>query len=500
MVRNGEFTMADVKRVLRKHWWILPTCALGLGVASVLVATQLPKQYTSRTLVLVSRPAVPIEYVKPVVTEDVSQRLSSMKGEILSRSRLEPVIEKFNLYPNDRAKVHMEDLVERLRKAVEIVPLEAMPGTQDRSLPGFEVNVTFSNPQLAQEICTDVTSMFLEQNDRSLEQQASRTTSFIGQQLDEAKTKLDEQDAKLAQFKRQYIGSLPEEIQGNLTLLTTLNTQLDANTQALARAQQDKAFNESLLNQQEANFKKSQTEQNPENLENQLRIRQEQLAVLESRYTPEHPDVVKLKNEIAELKKKVQESATNPSDAPTKVRKPNEPDEMQQLRAKIQGAELSHEELLKRQAKIQEQIRVLEGHIEASPTVEQQLKELTRNYQSAQDFYNDLLKKRDNSEMAKDLVHQQEGEHFRVLDPPNFPTSPSFPKLLNFAAGGFGGGTVLALILFYLLMATDKTLHTEREVETYLKLAVLSSVPVLEAFAARTASQGIMKRPAAAGD
>ncbi len=299
MVRNGEFTTADVKRVLRKYWWILPACALGFGAASVLMATQIPKQYTSRTLVLVSRPAVPTEYVKPVVTEDVSQRLSSMKGEILSRSRLEPVIEKFNLYANERARVHMEDLVERLRKAVEITPLEAMPGTQDRSLPGFEVNVTFNNPQLGQQICTEVTSMFLEQNARALEHQASRTTSFIGQQLDEAKVKLDEQDAKLAQFKRQYIGLLPEETQSNLTLLTALNTQLDANTQALSRAQEDKAFNETLLGQQEASWKRSQTEQNPETLEEQLRTRQEQLAVLESRYTAEHPDVVKLKNEIA---------------------------------------------------------------------------------------------------------------------------------------------------------------------------------------------------------
>lgn len=493
MVRNSEFTTADVKRVLRKHWWILPACSLGLGMTAVLVATQLPKQFTSRTLVLVSRPAVPTEYVKPVVTEDVSQRLSSMKGEILSRSRLEPIIEKFNLYANDRAKVHMEDLVERLRKAVEVVPLEAMPGTQDRSLPGFEVNVTVNNPQLAQQICTDITSMFIEQNDRTIEQQASRTTSFIGQQLDEAKTKLDEQDAKLAQFKRQYIGLLPEESQSNISLLTTLNSQLDANTQALSRAQQDKAFNETLLNQQEANWKKSQTEQNPESLEEELRTRQEQLAVLESRYTPEHPDVLKLRSEIAELKNKIEESPA-PKDSGATPRKATEPAQMQQLRAKIQEAELNYAELLKRQTKIQDQIRVLEGHIEASPMVELQLKELTRNYQTALDFYNELLKKRDNSAMARDLVHQQEGEQFRVLDPPNFPTSPSSPKMLNFAGGGFGGGIALALIVLYLLMVTDNTLHTQREVETYMHLPVLACVPALESLA-KVVSPGLVNKP-----
>ncbi|HKW34311.1 MAG TPA: hypothetical protein VJN92_14960 [Candidatus Acidoferrum sp.] len=433
------------------------------------------------------------------MTEDLSQRLSSMKGEILSRSRLEPIIQKFNLYADDRTKIHMEDLVERLRKTVEITPLEPTPGTQDRNIPGFSVNVTFNNAQLAQQICTEITSMFLEQNSRALEQQASRTTSFIGQQLDEAKAKLDEQDAKLAAFKRQYIGSLPEETQGNLTLLTALNTQLDANTQALSRAQQDKAFNESLLSQQEASWKRSQAEQKPETLEVQLRTRQDQLAVLESRYTSEHPDVVKLKNEIAELKKKIEESPS-PNDTPAKPRKLAEPAEMQQFRAKIQDAELTYAELLKRQTKIQDQVRVLEGHIEASPMVEQQLKELTRNYQSALDFYNDLLKKRDNSEMAKDLVHQQEGEQFRVLDPPSLPTSPSFPKILNFAAGGFGGGGILALVILYLLMATDKTLHTEREVEAYLQLPVLTSVPVLESLTARTASPRFLKQSVTAGD
>src|SRR5215471_8699135 len=130
MVRNGEFSTADVKRVLHKHWWILPACALGLGVAAVVVAMQIPKQYTSQTLVLVARPGVSEKVVEPVVTEGFTQRLATMKGKILSRGRLEQVIEKFNLYPADRGKVHMEDLVDRLRGAVTVTPLEAVPGIQ----------------------------------------------------------------------------------------------------------------------------------------------------------------------------------------------------------------------------------------------------------------------------------------------------------------------------------------------------------------------------------
>lgn len=482
MVRNGEFSTADIKRVLRKHWWILPACALGLGVTAVLVAMQLPKQYTSQTLVLVARPAVSEEVVKHVVTEDFTQRLAAMKGKILSRSRLEPVIEKFNLYSADRSKVHMEDLVERLRGAITITPLEAMPGIQYSNLPGFSVNVTFGDPQMAQQIATEVTSMFMEQDARDINEKAKTTTSFIDQQLGEAKTKLDEQDEKLAQFKRQHIGSLPEEDQRNLGLLGSLNAELDSTNQAMTRTQQDKGFNETLLSQQEASWKASQKGDNPESLEDQLHTRQEQLTVLLSRYTPEHPDVVKLKSEIEDLKKKIDESP-NATDTP-KSRKVTEPPQIQQLRAKIQQADQTYAELVKRQAKIQDQIRVIEGHIESSPIVEMQLKELTRNHQNALDFYNELLKQRNVADMDRDLISQQQSEHFSVLDPPSLPTSPSFPKMVNFAGGGFGGGMVLGLIILYLLMAMDKTLHSEREVETYLKLPVLASLPVLESLAA----------------
>ena len=479
MVRNGEVGIEDIKRVVRKHWWIVPACALGCGALSLLVATQLPKKYTSQTLVLVAKPTVPTEYVRPVVTEDLNQRLASMKQQILSRTRLEPVLEKFDLYHEDQNKVHREDLLERLRTTIEISPLEPMAGTQDRSLAGFNVSVTFNNPQTAQQICTEITSMFMEQNARALEQQAVRTTSFLSQQLDEAKGKLDEQDAKLAQFKRQYMGSLPEEEQANLSLLGALNSQLEANTQALSRAQQDKAFNESLLSQQEANWKASRAGQNPETAEEQLRLLQEQLTTLESRYTPEHPDVIKARNQINDLKKRMAETRL---DAPSvRSETASEPPQIQQLRARLRQSEINIVDLTKRQVQIQEQSRVLEGRVQAVPGVEQKLKELTRNYQSALDFYNELLKKRDNSAMATDLAHQQEGEQFRVLDPPSLPTKPSFPKFLVFAAGGLGGGIALGLAILYVLMAMDQAFHTERDVEMFLKLPVLTSVPMLEA-------------------
>lgn len=480
MVRNGEFGIDDVRRVIQRYWWIIPICIVVCGALGLSAAALLPKKYTSQTLVLVAKPTVPTEYVKPVVTEDLNRRLASMKEQILSRSRLEPVIEKLDLYHKDRNQVHMEELVDRLRKTIEISPLAAMAGTEDRSMPGFSVSVTFDEALLAQQICSSITSMFMEQNASALEQQAARTTSFLNQQLDEAKAKLDQQDARLAQFKGQHMGSLPEEEHGNLGVLMTLNSQLEANTQALSRAQQNRAFNESLLNQQEANWKASQTGQNPETMDDQLRTLREQLTALEALYTAKHPDVTKKRNQIEELEKRIATTPPQNNNASERARPASEPSQIQQLRAGLRQDEINIADLTKRQAQIQEQIRVLQGRVQASPMVEQQLKELTRSYQSALDFYNELLRKRDNSAMATSLAHQQEGEQFRVLDSPSLPANPSFPKKLIFVGGGAGAGLALSLGLLYVLMMMDQTLHTEKDVVQYLKLPVLACVPSLE--------------------
>ena len=149
MVRNGEMSLSDAKRVLRKYWWILPITTIFIGAIGLAASLVLPKKYTSQTMVLVDQPTVGPDYVKPVVTEDLNHRLASMQEQILSRTRLQPIIEKFGLYPNDRDRVHVDELVERLRGAVKIKPMESTPGTASQQLPGFYVNVTFDNPRTA---------------------------------------------------------------------------------------------------------------------------------------------------------------------------------------------------------------------------------------------------------------------------------------------------------------------------------------------------------------
>ncbi len=479
MVRNGEIGIADAKRVLRRFWWILPITIVSGTILALTAAFMMPKKYTSTTLVLVEQPTVPVDYVKPVVSSDLSNRLASMKQQILSRSRLEPIILRFSLYTNDRNKLPMDDQVERLRQSIDVALMEPMSGSQGRA-PGFKVAVTFNDPRTAQEICTELTSMFMQQNVTDRGKIGDETTSFLSRQLEEAKAKLDEQDAAVAEFKRRNMGTMPDETQQNLSLLTGMNAQLEANTQSLSRAQEDKAFNEGLLGQQEAAWKAAQTGNNPETQEQQLISLQEQLAALETRYTPEHPDVIKLQGQIEQLKQRIAATPkVAPGQDPKNTASKTEPPQIQQLRARIRQDSINIADLTKQQQTIQERIRVLQARVESSPAIEQQYKEVTRNYQTALDFYNDLLRKKQNSLIATDLEHQQEGETFRVLDPPSLPAKPSSPKIPVMAGGGFGAGMMLGLGILYLLAINDKSYHTERDVEISLRLPVLTMVPNL---------------------
>ncbi|HVB57947.1 MAG TPA: XrtA system polysaccharide chain length determinant [Candidatus Acidoferrales bacterium] len=477
-----ELTPADYLTMLRRHWVMIVILTiigppLGYGISKFL-----PNRYQSMTLVLVEEPSVPTDFVKPVDTTNINERLASMQQQILSRTRLEPIIHQYGLYASDINKVSMDDLVARLQKAIEVTPVEPMAETRANNLPGFFVNVTMDSARTAQEVCSSITSMFIEENLRLRQERSEDTTQFLSQQLADSKAKLDEQDAKLAAFKSHYMGSLPDEEQTNLNILTGLTSQLDAATQALSRAQQDKSFAESMLAQQLAGWQASENGQSPDTMEKQLAALQTQLAGLEVRYTNDYPDVIKTKSDIAALQKKIaDENSQRSVTSSNKVQKTTvEPVQITQLRAQIHSYDQAISGRTKEQEQIQQQIKLYQGRVQSSPAVEQQYKELTRGYQTALDAYNDLQKKVGESAMATDLERKQEGEQFRVLDPANLPDRPSFPNRPLFAAGGLGGGLVLGVGLALLMEMQNSSMRTERDVEFALRLPVLAIVPAIQ--------------------
>jgi len=481
-----ELTPADYLAMLKRHWVLILICTIVGGPLAYGVSRMLPVKYKSQTLVLVEQQSVSQEIVRSVDTVEIGQRLASMQQQILSRSRLEPIIRQYGLYQSDSRKASAEELVGRLQKSIEVTPVLPMAETRSHDLPGFNVAVTLDNPRTAQEVCSAITSMFIEENLKSREQHSAQTTEFLSQQLVVAQASLNDQEAKLAAFKSRYIGALPDEEQTNLNLLTGLTSQLDAATQALYRAQQDKSFAETMLGQQVSAWQASQTGHNPATLEQQLIALQTQLASLQSRYTDDYPDVVKTKADIAGLQKKMSEENQTASQAPSKEPKSSiEPAQIQQLRAQVHSYDQAIAAKTKEQEQIKQQIGLYQSRIQSSPAVEQQYKEITRDHDTALASYNDLLKKRQESKIANDLERDQQGEQFRVLDPANLPDKPSFPNRPMFALGGLGGGLGLGLGLAFLMELKDSSFKNERDVEVALQLPVLAMIPAVESLSSK---------------
>lgn len=484
MLGHRDLSIDDYLAILRRRLWIILIPALIAPISAYLFSLTLPNEYTSKTLVLVEQQKVPDSFVKSVVTEDLADRLGTMQEQILSRTRLQPIIERFGLFKDQVGKVPMEDLVASLRKSISITAIKTLTASRTGDLPGFYIGFTANNPRLAKDVCEEITSMFIQENLRAREQRSQGTTEFLSNQLAESKRKLDDQDAKLAEFKRKYIGALPGQEQTNLGLLTGLSTQLEAVTQSLSRSQQDKAYTESLLAQQVAAQESTQSTggTQPDALQSQLASLQNQLAAAEARYTADHPDVIKLKMNIEEVKKRIAAANSVPQESPVPEsgdRRVRETPQIQQLRAAIRQLEQTIRERTRDQARIQQQLGVIQSRLSLSPAVEQEFKELTRDYSTALAFYNDLLAKESQSQMATNLERRQQGEQFRIMDQANLPESPSFPNRPMFAGGGLGLGLALGIGITLLIEMGDKSIRSENDIKFFLQVPTLAVIPVV---------------------
>lgn len=494
---HQEIGAKDVVLIVRRRLWLILLLAVFGGGAGFVAARVLPKKFLSKTLVLVQQPEV--QPVTPIATDNVNQRLATMQQEILSRARLEPIIHDLNLYPRDVNRLPMEEVVENMRQSVTVTAVAPMTETRAQNLPGFTISVVYENPDLAQKICSTITSMFITEDLQVSTTTDTETVRFLNEQLEQAKAKLDLQDAKLAEFQRKHAGSLPEDSQANMAYLSGQTTQLEAATQALNRAQQDKSFAESILSQQLSAWQATQAGQaNVETLDSQLQAMQAQLTSLQSKYTDDHPDVIKAKADIAALKQKIAESdkqkalagPVDKNDHPV-----GEPTQILQLRAQIHQYEQVIKERTVQQEELKKQIEIYQTRVAATPEIEQEYKMLTRDHDTVLASYNDLLKKRDASAMSTQYDQSKQNDRFLVLDPANLPTEPSFPKLPMFAGGGFGGGLALGIGLALLLEMQDTSMRSEHDVEVVLRLPVLAMIPVIAPNSGKVRTQPALVTP-----
>jgi polysaccharide chain length determinant protein (PEP-CTERM system associated) len=481
MIENRELTMDDYLAMLRRRLKAILIPVLLAPLVGFAISFVIPPKYTSESLVLDEEQKVPEGYVKPIVTEDLSERVTTLEQRALSAEQLRPIIERLNLAHGaavDGVIQEIRDGVSIEAVAAVVIPSKSNPTKSN--VPGFNVDYTSSSPRQAQEICSELTNLIIRQNFADREQVAKDTTEFLGRQLEDAKRNLDELDSRLADFKKHYIGQLPGDEDNNMRILMGLNSQLEANTQTLNRTQQDKAYTDSLLAQQVAAWKSSQNSTDPATLEKQMADLQTQLVTLEARYTDDYPDVIKTKRDIQELQKKIDQvnaAASDPSSIKDTRSVLAEPPEIRQLRLQLHQYQDAITQATRDQDKINEQIKLYQGRVAISPAVEEQYKQLTRDYETAQKFYNDLLEKKSESEMQTAMEQEQQGEQMRILRPADLPDSPSFPNRWMFAGGGLAAGLTLGFGLAIWLELRDTCVRTEEDVVAVMELPVLSQLP-----------------------
>ena len=486
MLPGHTYSIDQISRILRRGWWmiLLPLVA-GLAVGA-LAFRLMPVQYRSETLIMVTPQRIPDSYVKSTVSASVADRLQSVSEQILSRSRLERIVQDFDLYTSRRRSGTMEDVIQRMTAEIE-VKLEA-------NETSFRVAYTSPDPKVAQQVTGRLAALFIEENLQDREQLADNANRFLDSQLEEAKARLLEQEQKLEAYRREYAGQLPTQLDGNLQAVQNAQLQLQAVSESMNRARERR-----LLVERQVADAQTQTPDAgmgmgpggssdaaaPASTSQQLEAARGKLDALLLRYTKDYPDVVAQQQTVRDLQARLENEGSHPAPpAADRFRSPAEA--ARQKRIKDLQADLAvvDRQLADAQAE-QNRLKALmadySSKIAAVPTRESELVELTRDYGTLQTTYASLLQKREDAKLAANLERRQIGEQFRILDPASLPERPSNQKKrLAVLLGAPCAGLLLGLVLVGLREYRDPSFKSEDDVVRVLSLPVLALIPLMD--------------------
>lgn len=456
----------------RRRWWIMVPFVIG-WVAVLGASWVIPPKYRSESLILVEQQRVSTEYVTPNVTQDISARMNSLTEQIMSRTRLLEIANKYNLYAAGKTNVDADQVVDKLRKDISIDLQRAPQARVGDQLTAFKLSYVSGNAQLANQVTQELTSLFIDTSMKHSADVAKQTTDFLRRQLDLAQQDLDAQEKKLREFKTQNLGELPEQLQSNLQILTGLQGRLQASTEALSRAEQQRTYLESLRDRyRSANEAAATSPDAPitaATLDLQLEKLHQQLTDLQAKYTDKHPDVIRTKSEIAAaeaMKAKIEKQGSAQAS-----NKPKSPQQLQaeaplmQIESQLKANEI---EIANRRAEIKgvnSEIGQYQGRLNLTPMREQQLAAILRDHDQSQKNYDELLKKTQQSELATNLQSEQQGEQFKLIDPASVPTKPYSPDRSKMALMGIAVGLALGVVIAGLVEFSDLHVYTEGQVK-----------------------------------
>jgi polysaccharide chain length determinant protein (PEP-CTERM system associated) len=490
--------------ILRRRWLVVGPLFLGI-IGGLLFSRFQPSLYRSDAVVQVVPQRIPDSYVQSTVTSRVEDRLTSISQQVLSRTQLEAVITKFNLYPEERRTHPMEDVFELMTSKVIVVPVEttaAGRSSRDPAVDAFRVSFEYDNPRIARDVVAELATFFINTNAKERGAQADQTSAFLDAELATARARLEASDLKLRTFRERNSGRLPTQMQTNIQAIQTKQLALQAMVMELQRDRDRKESLERLFNDASADPPVSAPTQAatpagggpavrlPANAtpRQKLDAARQNLALLETRFTDKVPDVRRLKREIADLEKQVAaEDLKRPlspegaaAEAPTGA-SPEElrrRDKLREMRADIQTLKSQIAFKEGEEKRMRAEIDTYQARLDAVPGVESEYMALTRDTETLQAKYRELLSKSENSKMSASLEQRQIGEQFRLLDPPRVPLKPASPNRKRINATATLGGLGLGLLLVGLMETRDATMRSEADVVGVMKdLPVLALLP-----------------------
>lgn len=492
MLGHRTLNAEDYFTILKRRWWLVCIPAVIVPVIAVGATYFLTPVYESTSLILIDQQKVSTDVVKPLDLGDLQGRLGLITARIESRSTLEPIITKYNLYASQH--LPMDSRVDLARKNLVIAPIESQIDRAN-GLPGFKVTFKADDPRTAQEVCADITGLYTQNNLIDLQNRTVGTTEFVQSQLAEEKRKLKDMEDNLAAFKAKNLGALPDDQAGQTNLLGSLGSRLDAVTGHIQTLEQNKQIAQTFLDQATKASSGGVTEKAQSQDELDLEKAEATLSELQKNYTDAYPDVQTAKRHVADLRAKVARDQSAPPPAASAAPK-NDSMDVIRLKASIKAYDQQIANDTAEQAQINAAMRQAQGRISASPGVFAQYQDLTRDYTTEQANYNKLLNDMDQSQMVTAMQNRQQGGGFSVLDGASLPADPSFPKVSVFAFGGLTGGFALGLLIIALLEYRDTALRTERDVWAFTQLPTLAVIAYSETVSEQQlpAKAGLFKR------
>jgi len=455
---NLNETIGNLLGVLsRGRWWILLTGAL-VTVATVVVVYKLPNKYSSEATLEIVQPQVSPSYVQPTSLASAEDSVKAMSRVVLSRSRLVPIVNEFGLYSKERAGMSDENLADLMRKGVAVEPVDQLPGRSE--FTAFKISFSAENPQLAQAVTSRLTSVFIEEHLKARESISSMTTKFLEEQLDAARKRAADLEGRQRAFQMQYLGELPDQQQANFGLLTSLETQLQKDLSDDTRLEQDTATIQGSLK------------------ENLARLQAERSTLL-SRFTPRHPEVLKKDQDIAKVQSILNHvnggGDLNRND-PTFATDAN----VTALLNRVDTNQRDKERLAQEEKRLRAEISQYQSKLNLAPVRQDQLSGILRDRDLYLQEIRDLQSKLIQAQQASKVETEQEGQQFRLVDPPTLPGAPASPKRLKISLGGAAAGIGLGLALAFLIDMRNTSFRDEKAMIRQLGLPWVMGVPVLE--------------------